>query len=223
VGRWTALAAVAAGALIAVPAVYDLAARVMGTNAIAWRLTWVVPVPALVGLLGSLPRWGRVPTGVPVALATAGALLVGGLPLWSTANGAWTAPPGQWKVAATDLEAARWIAGQRPAGPVLAPTPTSAALGAVTADVSPVGTRTDYMGTYADEPGTDMIERLALQRLVDGVAAPADVAAAPDAVDLLEVAVICGRAGDPQVRELALGAGFEPRFENPGLTCYAGS
>jgi hypothetical protein len=220
VAAWTCLAAVVAGSAIWIPQVYGLAARVMGTDAIAWRLTWLVPVPALVGLLAGLPRWSRVPVGPIAGVLAALALVWGGLPIWSADNGAHLARPPAWKIASADLAAARWAAAQDSGGRVLAPTAVSAALGVVDPDVRPVGSRLDYMAHYLDQPGARMPERAALQRLADGGADPADLAAAPRALADLDVAVTCGAPDGVLARQVLLPAGYEKQFSEGPISCY---
>ncbi|SFD94795.1 DUF6077 domain-containing protein [Blastococcus tunisiensis] len=218
-GRWTAAAAVGAGLLIAVPVLYDVAVAVMGTDAIAWRLTWIVPVPALVGMLAAIPGGPRrLPLGVPVAVVVAGALVWGGVPLWSTTNGARLAPA-EWKISPAHLKMARWVAAQEPAGRVAAPVESTAALGVVTADVRRVGSRPAYMADYADLPGAQMAERGVLQRLADGGAAPADLAAAPAALTALDVQIVCTFADAVPLLDLLGAEGYEQRFSNGALTC----
>lgn len=219
VGRWTVLAAVAAGVAVAVPALFDVAVKVMGTNAVAWRLTWIVPVPALVGLLAAAPR-SRLRVGFALAAASGAALVWGGLPLWSPANDARLAAPPNWKMYPEDVAAARWVAALRPAGPVLAPATTSAALGVVTADVRPVGTRQDYMVMYVGIPGTRMDQRLTLQHLADGGADPTDLAAAPAALAALHVTVACGHPADALVQGVLVPAGYREAFSSGPLNCY---
>lgn len=219
VGRWTALAAILAGVAVAVPPVYAVAVRLMGTNAVAWRLTWIVPVPALVGLLAGL-RWARFRFGLVAALVVASVLVAGGVPLWSADNGARLAAPPNWKMYPEDVAAARWVAALRPAGPVLAPATTSAALGVVTADVRPVGTRQDYMVMYVGVPGTRMDQRLTLQHLADGGADPTDLAAAPAALAALHVDVACSHPADALVQGVLLPAGYREAFSSGPLHCY---
>lgn len=225
VGRWTALASVVIGALVAVPAFYGVAVAVLGTDEIAWRLTWIVPVPALVGLLAALPRWWRgLSPGIPVAVATTGVLLWGGLPLWSPANGAWVTATPAWKIAPTELEAARWVAGRAPDGRVLAPVVTVGAIGVVTAGVRPVGSRPTYMEVYVDEPEARMELRSLLQRLADvpaGAAAdPADLDGAPAALQALDVQIVCARGAASPLAAVAVSTGYAPAFANAELSCF---
>jgi hypothetical protein len=218
VARWTALSAVGIGALVAIPPLYDLAALVMGTDAIAWRLTWIVPVPALVALLAGMPR--RWPAAA-MTLAAAAALLWGGLPLWHPANGAWVASPGAWKMAPSALSAAAWVVDQRPDGRVLAPVETIAAIGAMTADVLPVSSRDAYLEAYAERPDALIDERRLLQRLAEGGSDPADLARAPEALAALKVDVVCSRPQDAALRDLAITAGYRPGFDDGTVACLA--
>jgi hypothetical protein len=217
VGRWTAVAAVGGGLLIAVPPIYDVAGAVMGTDIIAWRLTWMVPVPALVALLGALP--GRLPAAV-AATGTAVALLVGGVPLWSPANGATVADPGSWKLPPGDLAAARWVAGEDVGGRVLAPVGVVAALGVVQADAQPVSSRAEYLDAYADRPDADVEQRHLLQRLVDGGTSTADLASAPQALEALDVRLVCHYAHLTALAAVLDQAGAEVGYTgDDGLVC----
>jgi hypothetical protein len=220
VGRWTCVAAVGAGLVICIPQAYELAARIMGTDAIAWRLTWLVPVPGLVGLLAGLPRWSRFPTGPIAGVAAAGVLVWGGLPIWSEANGAHLARPPAWKIAPAELAAARWAAAQDSGGPVLAPTTVSAALGVVDPDVRPVGSRLEYMVEYTDQPGAHMAERIMLQLLADGGVDPASLNAAPGALAELHVDIVCGPSDSTLVRDVLVPAGYERQFSEGPLSCF---
>jgi hypothetical protein len=125
-----------------------------------------------------------------------------------------------WKIAPVHLEAARWAAGQQPRGRVLAPVETSAALGVVTADVQPVGSRDMYMAVYDDHPGALMRERWILQRLADGGADPLDLQAAPAALVALRVQIACAPVAPTPLMELLAGAGYAQGFTNERLTCF---
>jgi hypothetical protein len=161
-----------------------------------------------------------VPVGPIAGVLAALALVWGGLPIWSADNGAHLAQPPAWKIASADLAAARWAAAQDSGGRVLAPTAVSAALGVVDPDVRPVGSRLDYMAHYLDQPGARMPERAALQRLADGGADPADLAAAPRALADLDVAVTCGAPDGVLARQVLLPAGYEKQFSEGPISCY---
>lgn len=215
-GRLTAGASVLAGALIAVPALYSAAVDVMGTNAIAWRLVWLVPLPALVGLLACLPR-GRVPVpagAVPVAVAAA--LVLGGTPLWSPSNGAVLARPGDWKMYPEALATARWVVGSAPTGPYLAREEVVAAVGTITAELRPVGSRPGYLAEYEDQPGAAGPDRLVLQRWANSAAGPADLERVPEALAALEVRTVCL----PPEAVPPPGAGWTEAFRGARDVCW---
>lgn len=193
----TAASCVVGGLLVAVPPLYSVAIEVMGTNAIAWRLTWLVPVPVLVGMLAGLPR-GRVPglAGL-VPMATALALVHGGVPVPSADNGAHLALPGRWKVPAQARATAEWIVEARPKGLYLAPVDVSSVVGTLTSDLRPVGSRSDYLGQYDAFEPAHARDRAALQSWAEGAASGADVERVPTALDALDVRLACVRSGTP--------------------------
>lgn len=192
VGPWSAAATVLAGSLVLVPPFWDAAVRVMGTDLVAWRLVWVVPVPALVGLLGSPPRRGRRDAEPIVAIATAGALSLGGVPLWSASNDARLVSWPVWKMPPDELSAGRWIAAHPPEGRYLAPAWVVAAAGATSAAQLPVGSRADYLESYSRDPAAQVPERGMLQQWAEGISVP-DPRAVADALDTLDVATVCLR------------------------------
>jgi hypothetical protein len=191
-GRATAAAAVVAGLVIALPVTNDLLVRVMGTESIAWRAVWVVPVPALVGMLpGAFAA--LLPERRAVVAIVVGAAAVGsGTPLWSAANHAQIAAPGSWKTAPADLEVARWVVARDAGGRYLAPAVVATAVGTITAGLSPVGTRPGYITAYDDEPGALAEERYALQMWAEGAAGESELVLVPGALDALDVRVVCG-------------------------------
>ena len=194
VARMTAGASVVVGAALGLTVVYRLATDLMGTSAIVWRVAWVVPVPALIGLLVSAaPRMGETVRGV-VAVVVVLALVVTGVPLWAKANHATLRAPGSWKMVPGDLDTARWIVGQNRSGRYLAPSTVVAAVGTISADLSPTGVRAPgYLQAYESVPGSLVDERVALQVWVDGAVGGARPPAAV-AADLaaLDVRVVCG-------------------------------
>nr|WP_277355722.1 DUF6077 domain-containing protein [Cellulomonas hominis] len=213
IGRWTAAAAAVSGAVLAAPPTTDLLVRVMGTDAIAWRMVWVVPVPLLVGMLAGV---GRVRVlGVVVAVATSVALVAGGLPLWSARNNATLAAPGSWKMAAGDLETARWLVGAASGGRYLAREQVVAAVGVLDPGSLPVGSRPGYVEAYRDVDGAMVDERLLLQNLADGVASPE-----PDevgrALARLDVRLVCF----PADRGGVLEAGWTAAYRGTTDTCW---
>jgi hypothetical protein len=188
----TAAASVVVGLVLALPPVTDLLAVVMGTDAIVWRVVWVVPVPLLVGMLAAPTRRGPRPAATVVGLAAALTLVVGGQAVWSAQNGAVLAAPGTWKVHADDLVTARWVVAHAPAGRYLAREGVVAAVGTTTADLAPVGSRPGYIEPYLELPEALAADRLLLQAWVDGARELTGTEAA-EALATLDVRLVCGR------------------------------
>lgn len=214
--------ALVAGFLCTVPPVYPVLTALTGGDAIAYRLAWVLPVPAVVGLVASLPgrRWG-VPV-VPATVAATVAILVVAQPLWSAANAAAVARPGTWKVRdQADLAAARWIVEQDPQGRYLAANWVAIMTGVLTSELRPVGTRMDYVSSLEQIPDSAWQERELLQSIADGVGArtPENLDPARAALDDLDVEVACVAWDDAYTQELFDGAGFTTRYAVGPWTC----
>ena len=128
--RMAAGLALSAG-LLFVPGVTLAIFRLTGLGEVLWRLSWVLPVAALVGVLGSEALQGaRWPAArVLPALAVGAALLAWGTPLWSATAGTRVAETPQWKLSRHELAATRRVlAVAHPGDVILAPRPLSQAL-----------------------------------------------------------------------------------------------
>lgn len=211
------------GFLFTVPPLYPVLTALMGGDAIAHRLAWVLPVPAVIGLLASLParRWG-----LPVLPAVAGALAVilsVGQPLWAASNMAHLGKPGTWKVRdQADLAAARWIVEQRPEGRYLAASWVAMMAGVLTSELRPVGTRMDYVASLDAISGSQVDERVLLQGVADGVESrlPENREPALAALDALDVEVACVAWDDAFTQDLFGTAGFVPAYAVGPWTCW---
>lgn len=160
--------ALVTGLVLTVPPVFWGVERLTGGDAISFRTAWLLPVPAIVGLLGSVPAARPLRLGLPVAIAATLVVVLAGAPLWSTSNAARFTRPGAWKVRdEVDLYVARWIEAQHPSGTYLAGNWLAEATGIVTSTVRPVGTRTDYLAALRSVPAAQADERLVLQEIAD--------------------------------------------------------
>jgi len=215
-GRTTAAASVLAGLVIALPAANDLLVRVMGTESIAWRAVWVVPVPALVGMLPGVVARLRPEPRALLAVGVCTVVVGSGTPLWSAANHAGFGPPGGWKTASADLGLARWIVARDAGGRYLARDEVVATVGTITSRLSPVGTRPGYITAYDDEPGALAAQRWALQMWAEGAAGPGELAQVPDALEALDVRVVCGA---PDMA--ALLPGWQPAHQGATDSCWS--
>ncbi|WP_165964174.1 DUF6077 domain-containing protein, partial [Actinomadura sp. KC216] len=104
----------AALTVLIVPGVLEAAADVTGAGQVLWRTMWVVPAPALIGLLAAVriplgPWSGPARAAVTAAPAAvlAVALVAGGTPVWSESNGSVVASRPAWKVPASAVGTAR--------------------------------------------------------------------------------------------------------------------
>lgn len=216
--------AVVAGFLCTVPPVYSVLTLLTGGDAIAFRIAWVLPVPALVGLVASLPasRRGWWPAAPATALVLVG-VLVAGQPIWSAANGATIGRPGTWKVRdQSDLAAARWIVEQDPEGRYLAANWVAMMTGVLTSELRPVGTRMDYVRSLDQVPGAQVEERVLLQAVADGdttLRVPENTDRVREALDDLDVSAACVAWSDAFTGEVF--AGWEPGFASGPWTCWS--
>jgi hypothetical protein len=206
-----------------VPPVYPVLTALTGGDAIAYRIAWVLPVPALVGLVASLPsrRWG-LPVLPATALAVV-AVLVAGQPLWSASNGASLGRPGTWKVRdQSDLAAARWIVEQDPQGRYLAANWVAMMTGVLTSELRPVGTRMDYVRSLEGVPGAQADERVLLQGVADGdttLRVPDNLPIVEGALDDLDVSAACVAWSDAFTAEVF--ADWRPGFTSGPWTCWS--
>ena len=124
-GRMVAGVALVVGLLLA-PRVPLVLFHLTGLGQVLWRLLWAIPVAALVGVLAVAPAGRRLPLPVQLAPAAvlAAALVLTGVPLWSTEAGArgFAFPPA-WKRPPAELAAARAVLRHaRPGDLVLVPS-----------------------------------------------------------------------------------------------------
>lgn len=212
---------VAGGLLVSVGPVYDVLVDVMGSEAVAFRLAWVVPLPALIGLVASLPaRRLRSPVGPVVAVVLA-LVVSAGTPLWDASNHAFLGRPGSWKVRAPeDLLVARWIVEQEPAGRYLAPVWVTQEVAIVSTEPRPVGGRLEYVASLRHLPYGQVDERILLQQISDGDARTEDNReAALEALDALDVTLACVAWNDEFTDDLLTLAGFRQQLVLGPWTC----
>ena len=170
-GRRAALMAASTVLLAAVlyaPPVPPLIWDVTGIGRVLWRVAWIVPVAALVGVVvTALPARVGPPAlrALPAVLACA-ALIVWGSPIWDAgtvrAEPSWKRPPETVTVARSIL--ARTEAG----GVVLAPEGLSQTVLVMSGDVTTVSPRVFYTAALDDvTEGGHVSERLLLQAVVE--------------------------------------------------------
>jgi hypothetical protein len=197
------------------------------------RTMWIVPLPALVGLLAAVPLQGlaqRVVGARParvaavaaaaVTLVLAGSIVAFGQPLWETAKGQsyWVSRP-RWKTSQARLADARAIlARYEGTGAVLAEERVMFALALETANPKAVNARKWYALLTPEPPGR-IDDRLNLTAFVEGKA-PMPPDELRRALTELEVGVVCAdEAKRPVIREVEETGLYAEAFRVRGLVC----
>jgi hypothetical protein len=161
----TGLAVVAAGLLV--PGMIALLSDVSGLTGTLRRLLWIVPFPALVGLLAAVPlavRVGKlVPVGPALAVVLGSSLIAFGAPLWTSGNTIWRYPPA-WKMYLAP-DARTVLQKYNGDGAILAPTGLMRAIALLTVEPKAVNARTTYLERTRETPER-VQERLALTNFV---------------------------------------------------------
>ena len=215
--------------VLLVPGVLEAMSAVTGLDAVLWRVPWIVPLPALVGLLCAVevPRSIRAPllrgsavVGLAVALVAAFAVL--GTPMWSRDSYVEVHSKPVWKLPQHRQRVAFWIWEQpdRPAGLLLAPSTIMRTIPIVTSEVRVVMAREGYLVEYGWDSQFSQ-DRRKLSAFADGTEmAPLPELAA--AMDRLDVTTICVWSGNHAARDAAVALGFEEfaSRERPGMHCF---
>ena len=181
-------------AILLVPGLFTLIADTQHIGETLWRTLWVVPAPALVGLLAAVPglrsaRWSGIVAGV----VAAGLLIATGRPIWNVAEVHLVSRPA-WKDSAAHLHRAdEVLARYDGSGKVLAPSQVMRAISLIAVRPKAVNARSYYAGILPDTPQR-LQERLALTRLVDGDDPRPGLAQARTALADLKVGLVCVRA-----------------------------
>ncbi|MGH3328932.1 MAG: DUF6077 domain-containing protein [Streptomycetales bacterium] len=222
-GRVIVSAAVLLTGLAFAPGVPELIFDATGLSKTLWRLTWVLPVAALVGVLGvaalRAPGVRVLRFGVPVLLA--GALVVTGLPIWSSANdGRITATP-QWKRPQASVDDARQILNRAwPGDTILAPGQLKVTLAVMSAQTQLVDVRGYYTRWLRNVPGAHAERRLYLRKFSNGWLGPGRLEAVPRGLKVLDVEIACVRPHLSAASRVLQGAGYTPMVRTPTIRCY---
>ncbi|TDC85156.1 hypothetical protein E1193_03515 [Micromonospora sp. KC606] len=218
----------AAGAALAVtflllPGVISTGSALTGLGAVLWRVPWIVPLPALVGVLATLSlswlKWPNrilavaLPTAMVVVFATAGT------PMW-TADVLRTEP--SWRMPAVRKNVAFWIVRQnRPEGLLLAPSSVMRAMPQVTSRVRVVLARDLYLTDYGLDTQFSK-DRLLLATFADG-AEPVPVVEVKAAMRRVGVGTVCVWKANKIAAAAAPALGLEQfasRKSPGGMVCY---
>jgi hypothetical protein len=219
--------------LLLVPRVLPAIGDVAGLANTLRRTLWIIPSPAMVGLLAAIPvaellrRFATAPRLPGRLLVAAPALLVAGLlvafghPLWKSTSGEslWIERP-TWKVNQPALADARNILSRyRGSGPVLTNQVVMSAIALVTIDPKAVSGRRWY-ARLLPEPRRRINQRLALTDFITG-ARSVRRGVLRRALSDLQVGLICADREKPLViREVDALENYAASFEVRGLVCF---
>jgi hypothetical protein len=198
------------------------------------RTLWVIPFPAVVGLLAAAPyealarrivRRGRLPWAAPVAgaAAIAGLLIAFGHPLWLSHKGQseWVSRP-TWKTSQPNLRRARAILRRYDgSGPILAQRRIMKAIALVTVEPKAVNARSWY-ARQTDEPPARTAARIALTRFLMGDEPLAPRRLRRDLADL-GVGLVCVPEDRADLAAAFEEAGdYREAFRTKGQVCLSG-
>lgn len=231
-GRRAALMVASTVLLVAVlyaPPVPPLVWEVTDIGRVLWRVVWIVPVAALVGIaVTAIPaRAGPLVRAAPAVLLGA-AMIVWGRPVWDSAT---VESSPSWKRSPESLTAARQILERsEPGDVVLAPQEIAQTVLITSGDVKTVSPRVFYTLALDDVPGAYAEERVLLQSLLEPelVAALTTVPEGTDdetqvarALRLVSVDLACIQTRRNASLRVLEAAGYSPSFSISGLTCLA--
>jgi hypothetical protein len=233
-------AAAALTASCALVAVLIMAPRLLPTlndvtdlTSVLRRTLWVVPLPALVGLLGAFPvvqlfrRLAGRPVWIRRLAAAAPALLVAGLLVqfghpvwisWRTGNPMWEAPP-VWKIHDRQLENARAILKRyHGSDAILVEEPIMHALALITVDPKVVNARGFY-ARLTPETRQRTRFRLSLTRFVEGEEPTPPDDLVRRALADLDVGLVCVNETKTSIIEDVESIGYREAFRARKLVC----
>ena len=210
------------GAFLA-PGVLDVLDAAGEADAVAWRTLWVLPLPAMVGLVLTAVRPGvrAAPAMVPVVLLAA--LLVVGTPITSGDNrGTELVWPPVVDLPRPEVESARTLRSLAPfGGTVAGPEDVDFAVAVLGVDVRAVNPRSSYLqGRHA---GADFhaMDRLTLSHALSHGYAEWGADAVAQAVEVLSPDAIClTPGGGDEVADVLHVAGYVRVAEDPVCRFY---
>ena len=184
------------GAFLA-PGVLDVLDAAGEADAVAWRTLWVLPLPAMVGLVVTAGRPGMRAAPLVSAAVVLALLLVVGTPITSSANrGTEMAWPPVVDLPRPEVDSARTLVYMAPVGGTVAgPEDVDFAVSVLGVDVRAVNPRASYLrGRHA---GRDFhaLDRLTLTHALEHGYAEWGTEATARALDVLAPDVVCLRKG----------------------------
>jgi hypothetical protein len=185
--------------LLVLPPVLHLLDDASGAgDSVLWRVVWVLPVPAMIGVFatGVLARFGPRAASVG-ALVVLALLVVAGTPIWSRENGARLSWHPEWDVDADAQQAADRLLSLSQRGDVVAaPDPVAGAIAIQTVDVRTVNPRGSYLrGRHSRNPAFQRAQRELVSRGMTVGFTPEETPSFVASLDVLSVDVACTEPG----------------------------
>jgi hypothetical protein len=222
------------GLLLVGPGVLPTVNDVTGLTTVLRRTLWIVPLPALVGLLAAVPlaplgrlgairalrqRWAAAAPAV-----VCGALLAAfGHPLWISLSGnsLWAERP-IWRINQHALADAHGILHRyRGSEPILADELVMRAIALVTVRPKAVNARTFYARLLPESPQR-IRHRIALTRFVMGEGSKPSLEKVERALADLRVGLVCVRRSKVTIiRDVETLGNYEEAFRVNGLVCFS--
>ena len=184
------------GAFLA-PGVLDVLDAAGEADAVAWRTLWVLPLPAMVGLVVTAGRPGvRAAPAVSAAVVLVFLLLVG-TPITSSANrGTEMVWPPVVDLPRPEVESARTLIYMAPVGGTVAgPADVDFAVSVLGVDVRAVNPRASYLRGHHAGRDFNALDRLTLTHALEHGYAEWGPEATARALDVLAPDVVCLRKG----------------------------
>lgn len=177
-----------------VSGVTQLAYDLVGLGPTLWRVSWVLSIAALVGVLGAglATRLNRRSLRVAAPVAVAVVLIAFGQPIWSEAGGVSIDTSPEWKRGPTSVVIAEQaIDAASPGDVILAPQEIAISITVLTTRVKTVAPRAYFMDYLRDEPSFHYDERLALVEFANQDDYPSNGPEVARALTVLDVDHVC--------------------------------
>ena len=184
------------GAFLA-PGVLDVLDAAGEADAVAWRTLWVLPLPAMVGLVLTAARPGVRAAPVVLAAVVLVFLLLVGTPITSSDNrGTELVWPPTVDLPRPEVDSARTLIHMAPVGGTVAgPEEVDFAVSVLGVDVRAVNPRASYLRGRHAGPDFHALDRLTLTHALEHGYAEWGPEAMARALDVLAPDVVCLRTG----------------------------
>jgi hypothetical protein len=206
-----------------IPGVTEVAFDLVGLGPTLWRVSWIAPIAALVGVLvvqvGSFGnRRGLLGATAAAAAVT---LALSGIPIWSEGTGVELDTGPRWKRGPETVEAARRaIDLARPGDLILAHQQLAVTITVMTTRIKTVAPRDYFMDYLRDDPRFAYAERQTLLRFVNEPFQYRDRPEVARALAVLDVDQVCVKAGSFAQIGLLRSQDFKQAFRTPLDRCF---